>query len=173
MAKNNDKDKGYILIHRTILDNKDIWDTGEPFSKRDAWIDLLLLTQHSQYHGLERGQCGTSLTWLMNRWKWSKKKVHRFLHHLEALGMVTVKGTAKGTTLTIVNYDKFQNVGNTKGNTKGNTQRHTQGNAQGTQTKNVYTSNGYTKNEDTKGQGPGGEYRPGYEYVEGVGWVET
>lgn len=143
------KDKGYILLHRSILDNRDIWDTGEPFTKRDAWIDLLLLTQHSEYRGIERGQCATSMGWLMRRWKWSKKRVHHFLHHLEDLGMVTIKGTTKGTTLTIVNYDKFQNMGNTKGTTKGTTKGNTKGNAKGTQTKNVYTSNVPTMNVDT------------------------
>lgn len=144
------KDNGFILLHRSILDNRTIWDTGEPFSKRDAWIDLLLLAQHSEYKGLERGQCGMSKLWFAHRWKWSRNKVSNYLDTLMKQGMVTIASTTHGTTITIVNYDKFQNLRATDGTTKGTTKRATKKATDRTHTKNVYTSNADTINADTK-----------------------
>ena len=37
--------KGWISIHRKIQDSE-IWNSSEPFDKRSAWIDLLLLANH-------------------------------------------------------------------------------------------------------------------------------
>lgn len=142
------KDKGYILLHRSIQ-NSEIWIDGGEFNQRDAWIDLLLLTQHSEYRGIQRGQCATSQYWLAKRWGWSRKRVTHYLHHLESLGMVTINSTREGTTITIVNYDKFQGKGTTKGTTKGTNEGTTKGTTKGTQTKNVCTSNVFTMNGDT------------------------
>lgn len=147
MAK-KENGKGFIKLYRSIL-ACDLWRTDEPFDKRSAWIDLLLLTQHSDYKGVKRGECAASQHWLAKRWNWSRKKVNHFLHHLEVLGMVTTKCTTKGTTLIIVNYEKFQGGVATKDTTKGTGEGTTKGTTSGTQTINVYTSNGYTMNDST------------------------
>lgn len=44
MAKKNNK--GWIIVHRQILDSE-IWNAEDPFSFRDAWIDLLLRANHA------------------------------------------------------------------------------------------------------------------------------
>lgn len=116
---------GWIKLDRQIVDN--FLYSAEPFDKCHAWIDLLLLASHEDeefmYKGqlikLQRGQLITSPAKLAKRWKWSKNKAFRFLGVLSDAGMVYRSGSPDGTTLTIVNYDKFQNRRTTNGVTDG------------------------------------------------------
>ena len=116
---------GYIKLHRQIQDCW-IWDNDEPYSKGQAWIDLLLMANHSDnkmyYEGnltiVCRGQFLTSIYKLAERWKWDRKKVSKFLKLLENDEMVTTNRTTHGTTITIVNWDKYQVQGSTNGTTK-------------------------------------------------------
>ena len=92
--------EGWISLYRQILDNW-IWKSNEPFDKRSAWIDLLLMVNHQtntiDFNGssidVERGQKITSIDKLANRWKWSRHKVSNFLNRLE---MERHVGTDKG-----------------------------------------------------------------------------
>lgn len=112
--------KGWIKLNRDILDHW-LW-TEKPFDKKSAWIDLLLLANHqdAKYFvrgklvKIKRGQYGTSAVKLASRWGWTRKKVIGFLRELEKDQMLIVEGTSQGTTLTIVNYEKFQNQGTTQ-----------------------------------------------------------
>ena len=114
--------KGYILLDRQIQDNW-IWD-DKPFSKGQAWIDLLMLVNHSDEKMLfdnelievKRGEKITSLVKLSKRWDWSVNKVSRFLNLLENESMITQKRNSKRTALTVVNYGFYQ--GSQKGNGK-------------------------------------------------------
>lgn len=118
-------DKGWISLHRSIMDHW-LWKE-KPFDKKSAWIDLLLMANHEDSKCMvkgrlvevKRGQCGSSIIKLAARWGWSRNKVRNFLSALESDGMLTVKGTAQGTTLTVINYDVFQNRGPTKRTPKG------------------------------------------------------
>ncbi len=92
--------EGWISIYRQIIDNW-IWKSNEPFDKRSAWIDLLLMVNHKKEEivfdntkiTIERGQKITSLEKLSKRWKWSRHKVSNFLNRLE---MERHVGTSKG-----------------------------------------------------------------------------
>ena len=140
--------KGYILLHRQIWENE-LWLDTEPFNKRDAWIDLLLMANHSDKEMLsgtktvkiERGQIHTSVQNLAKRWRWNPKRVRRFIGLLNDLGMVQAKGSANGTTLTLVNYGVYQDSGQGKGSAKGSTKGLAsgsgRGSAKGSQTNNV------------------------------------
>ena len=58
---------------------------------------------------IKRGQRITSLNKLAERWKWSRKKVTNFLKLLEEDGMIIAKKEqGKYTTITIVNYNFYQ-----------------------------------------------------------------
>lgn len=108
---------GWISLHRKILDNW-IWKSNEPFDKRSAWIDLLLMVNHKveiiefgkNKIEIERGQKITSLDKLAERWKWSRHKVSDFLNRLEKENMIIQIRDTKKTLVCILNYDKFQKI---------------------------------------------------------------
>lgn len=108
--------EGWISIHRKIREC-DIWDYDEPFTKRDAWIDLLLLANHRDkdtiFDGkritIKRGQYLTSVRKLSKEWQWGKNKTLAYLRLLEDCEMITRDADSRRTLITIVNYDIYQN----------------------------------------------------------------
>ena len=112
--------QGWISIHRQIQENW-VWQ-DKPFSQGQAWIDLLLMANHSENKfalgneiiTVEAGSFITSELKLMERWGWSKTKVRRFLTLLTSDGMITKKSDCKKTTINIVNYRVFQNFETTE-----------------------------------------------------------
>ena len=111
--------KGWISIHRKLQECW-IWN-GEPFTRGQAWVDILLSATHDDYKKrignslvtIHSGQLHTSILKLSQRWQWSEKKVRRFLELLESDEMIAYEGNAHGTTLTIVNYGFYQGEGRT------------------------------------------------------------
>lgn len=105
---------GWIKIHRDILYHE-IW-SDKPFSKGQAWIDLLLWANHSdnkcmignKVEEVKRGSFITSELKLMDRWGWGRKKVQLFLKFLESESMIMRNANNKRTVITIVNYDVYQ-----------------------------------------------------------------
>lgn len=118
---------GWIRIDRKIQDNEVL--NEKPFDKFHAWMDLLLMAEYKTRTvkvknaevTLLPGQILISQRDLAERWGWSRKKVMIFLKELDKSGMGTTKGTTEGTTLTLVNWGKYQGDGTTKGTTKGTT----------------------------------------------------
>ena len=112
--------EGWIKIHRNIQEHW-LWNS-EPFSKGQAWIDLLLMVNHQDNKimlggdliEVKRGQRVTSLRQLADRWKWSRTKVSKFLEVLSKDNMIEYKSDTKKTVLTIVNYELYQDKENTK-----------------------------------------------------------
>lgn len=112
--------KGYIKIFRQIQECW-IWDTGK-FDKRSAWIDLLMLANHSEkkivfngeYITIEKGQYLTSIRNLATRWMWSTSTVSSFLRLLESDKMIKKESDKHRTLITIENYSVFQDTKYTK-----------------------------------------------------------
>ena len=111
---------GWIKIHRTIYDDE-LWQVEKPFDLRSAWIDIILMANHedkeiivgTQALLVRRGQKFTSIRKLALRWRWSEKKVSRFLELLVSTGKIYKDATHNGTLLTIIKYDFYQGNGNT------------------------------------------------------------
>lgn len=107
--------EGWISIYRQIQDNW-IWKSKEPFDRRSAWIDLLLMVNHenekilfdNKIMEIKKGQRVTSLQKLAERWKWSTKKVSNFLNLLEQDQMLKQSRDHKKTLISIENYGKYQ-----------------------------------------------------------------
>lgn len=108
--------QGYIKLHRSILDNTIF--KCKPFSKGQAWITLLLLTNHKEGYinvkngeliKIERGECGYSELALADLFGWSRGKVKRFLELLKSEKMIHQKTVANRTIISIINYDNYQN----------------------------------------------------------------
>lgn len=106
--------QGWISIHRQ-LQNHWLWD-DKPFSKGQAWIDLLLMANHADKKILlgnelievQAGSFITSIAKLCKRWGWSNSKVTKFLDLLESDGMLIRKSDAKKTAITIEKYGFYQ-----------------------------------------------------------------
>ena len=87
--------KGYIKINRKLFDGK-MW-LSEPFTKSQAWIDLLYLAKYKDedffIRGLlikiKRGQVCMSQEKLCKRWAWSDGKLKRYLKLLESTQQIT------------------------------------------------------------------------------------
>lgn len=98
---------GWIKIHRDILYHE-IW-SDKPFSKGQAWIDLILLANHSdnkcmvgnKVEEVKRGSFITSELKLMDRWGWGRKKVQLFLKFLESESMIVRSANNKRTATMI------------------------------------------------------------------------
>lgn len=125
------KTGSYIKIDRGLKSNP-LW-LETPFSKGQAWVDLLILAQgidkEKMYRGeiqkMKSGTVYTSIIYLTKRWGWGRNKVYRFLQDLIKDKMVTVQGwsqngtqkrtlkgsnngTTNGTIITIVNWGVYQ-----------------------------------------------------------------
>jgi len=106
--------KGYVAIFRSIQDHW-LWQ-DKPFSRGQAWTDILLQANHSEVKvaiGNQiiicgRGESLNSLETWAERWGWDKSKVRRFLNMLESDTMIERKPTHKTTHLKVVNYDTYQ-----------------------------------------------------------------
>lgn len=132
-------DKGWIKLNRQIQDH---WIWSDP-EKLKAWIDLILMANHEAKRAemrdglitIKRGQLVTSIDKLAKRWGWSKNRVYRFLTLLESDHMVQRKANTYRTTLTIVNYGKYQDRQNTNGTPNGSSDETTNGSSDGTRTR--------------------------------------
>lgn len=125
------KTGSFIKLDRGLKANA-LW-LEKPFSKGQAWVDLLLLAQgvdkDKQYRGkVQKQKSGvvyTSIIYLSNRWGWYRAKVYRFLEQLVSLRMVEIQGwtrndtqneslnstknsTTNGTIITIENWAFYQ-----------------------------------------------------------------
>lgn len=123
--------QGWIRLYRQIMETPE-W-LAEPFTRGQAWIDLLLLANHKTGYirkrgiliAVDRGQVGYSERTLAERWQWSRGKVRRFLAELTALSRLSSgtsektepKNTSVSSLICIVNYDKHQ-MNDTEGGTE-------------------------------------------------------
>ncbi len=109
-----DTDRDWIKIHRNLLIN-DLW-RSEPFSKGQAWVDLLMLANHTDGFffnrgiriDVSRGQVGMSELQLSLRWKWSRTKVKSFFLLLEKEQQIVQHRNSINSLITIVKYDTYQ-----------------------------------------------------------------
>lgn len=141
------KTGSYIKLDRGLKKNS-MW-LEKPFSKGQAWVDLLLLTQgvdrEKSYRGVvqqqKSGVVYTSILYLSKRWGWYRAKVYRFLETLIDLGMIEIQGwtrndtqndtrnstknsTTNGTIISVVNWAFYQD-GDTNDDTNNDTRNDT------------------------------------------------
>lgn len=119
---------GWIKIHRKITENPLYF--SEPFNRSMAWIDMLLLANHSENFFFKRGirvdvcigQIGYDVESLAKRWQWSRGKVERFLQMLEKDKQIVRQKTNVTTLISIVNYKEYQqdSKANNKADSKAN-----------------------------------------------------
>lgn len=107
-------ENSWIRLHRKIMDDPLYF--AEPFTKMQAWIDLLLLANFADrvtfIRGnrvtIKRGQVAYSREWFSGRWRWSRGRVERFLSMLENDRKIVQRKSHIISIVTIVNYDFYQ-----------------------------------------------------------------
>lgn len=152
-------DKGWIKLHRSIMDN-DFYMT-KPFSKGQAWIDLLLLAEHKSHKKMwrgsmvefRRGDVNLSITKLADRWGWSRKKTAHYLAQLEGAEMIHLNAHRNRTTITIIKWASYQGKGTTDGTSDGTSKDTTEGTSKGT-SKGTYLKNVKNDKEEKKKDPP-------------------
>ncbi len=108
---------GWVKLHRKLSDNK-LW-TSEPFTRGQAWVDMLMLANHKEdffyVRGnrvtVQRGQLGWSQLGLSKRWSWSRGKTKRFLNELEIDQQIVQQNNFISSLIIIVNYEQYQGDG--------------------------------------------------------------
>lgn len=136
MSNSEGKEKGFVVLWRKIADNR-IW-LDEPFTRGQAWVDLIMLANHKdgflRVRGnrleVKRGDVGWSKQRLSKRWQWSIGKVTRFLVELENDLQIVQKTVGKTehricSIITINNYETYQGWTD-KRNTDGTQTEHRQ-----------------------------------------------
>lgn len=129
------KNNSWIKLYRSLVNNE-IWHM-EPFSRGQAWVDLLLMvcyedtetTHRGNLIHISKGSIRTSIDYLSKRWQRSTKWTRNTLEILRGKQMVTLRGTTQGTIITVENYAFYQGQGQTKGQTKDTTKDTTEGRA--------------------------------------------
>lgn len=109
-----DKGSGYISLYRSIQGHY-LWE-DIPFTKGQAWIDILLRASYDDrellYNGklykLEAGEFITSMSKLSKAWGWSREKVRRYLDLLESDSMICYLTDTHKTAIKVLNYKGFQ-----------------------------------------------------------------
>ncbi len=117
--------QGWIKLHRRLSDNE-LWKS-EPFTDGQAWVDLIMLANHTKgvikVRGIRvivcRGQVGWSERSLAERWQWSRGKVRRYIEFLAGQDMIKIVPQKKNVIhlLSIINYDEYQEGSTTNSTT--------------------------------------------------------
>lgn len=143
---------GWITLHRKIEENE-LW-LAEPFTRGQAWVDLLLIANHKPQLlykrnipiTIERGQVGWSHDKLGKRWKWGRKKVVTFLKTLKREQQIILDNNHTLSRIIIVNYDKYQKRDNSR-TTEGTTKDTNNNNVNNVNNKLSETSSLITNNK--------------------------
>jgi len=107
--------EGYIKLYKSLI-SSDLW-LKEPFTKGQAWVDLIALTNYKpghiqtkngEIHKVNRGECAWSMKKLATRWQWSEGKVKRFFCFLDDENMIAQKNIPNLTIIKVLNYSKYQ-----------------------------------------------------------------
>ncbi len=160
-----DIEKNFFFVNRALLES-DRW-LEDPFSRAQAWIDLIGLARHKDGFAmirgikidLKRGQLCRSQVTLAKRWKWSRGRVKRYLDALQMRNDIELKSVQQTvqqtvqenkyltTLITVINYNKWQGDGTT-GDTADGT-----ANGQQTDSRRYINNKG---NKGNKGKNVGG-----------------
>lgn len=120
--------RGFIKLARKTFHHY-LWNEKRPFSKFEAWLDLLQLAAHCptkriiRGHLIEigRGEIIASLRYLGERWNWKKDKVAAFLTTIEGDQMIRRSTRQQESVVTLCNYEHYNGCGDTESDSKPDT----------------------------------------------------
>jgi len=119
---------GFIRIYRNEDDDLYFRD---PFTRWQAWIDLIMLAYPSDselyVRGIrieaKRGCVYMASEQLAKRWQWSRGKVLRFLDGLETVQQIVQQKSNVINCISITYYEHYTTDGTTNGTTNGTTEQ--------------------------------------------------
>jgi hypothetical protein len=125
--------KGFIKLPRHIIEDSHYF--SEPFTRTQAWVDLIILANYQDTTALvrgvkivvKRGQVCRSITELAKRWKWSRNRVMRFTEGLVDAERLHVQKLPIVNVYTIRDYEEYQGNGATDEATNRSTSGTTDG----------------------------------------------
>jgi hypothetical protein len=112
---------GTVNISRRLFDSEAFKD--EPMTEREAWVWLVMEASWKERKkrvgdfivSLDRAQLSHSTRFMAETWKWTHSKARRFIDRLEKLDMIERKTDTGVSVITICNYEKYQNGGQSAG----------------------------------------------------------
>lgn len=103
-------DGGYVLLHRSLLS----WEWYTDLNTKCLFLHLLLTVnwEDKQWRGqtIQRGQRVCSLEKLSKETGLSIQRVRTALNHLKSTGEITCYSRPQSTMITVLNYDKYQQL---------------------------------------------------------------
>lgn len=144
-------EEGFLKLSRKFFSNE-MWKEARKFSECEAWLDLLQSARfeatdkaYSELIGgreisYSRGQYPASISFLMQRWGWSEKKVRLFLDKLKRREMITTDRKQGMNVITICKYDEYNPI-------KGKAKDEDKDIANNKEIKELYTSLGELRTE--------------------------
>lgn len=104
------KSSGFAPVYRSLSEHP-LW-LGEPFTRGQAWVDLLMLVNYKDSRimidgamvEVKKGQHITSVAKLAERWGWSRTKVMSYFNLLKTEQMMDWESDNKKTVITLTNY---------------------------------------------------------------------
>jgi hypothetical protein len=112
-------ERGFYLVSRGMLDHPRFKPRG-PFTQFEAWHWLIrsaayvprdvsiVSGRNKQTVHLEPGQLTYSVRYLAKAWRWSDKRVQRFLSALQLDQSVTTQTTTGQTVISLCNWPRYQ-----------------------------------------------------------------
>lgn len=109
--------EGWISLYRKIQEHW-LWTKRRKFSQFEAWISLLFKANFKDTKimigdnvvEIKKGSFITSEVKLAEEWKWDRSTVRKFLKTLEKQKMIQKNSTSKYTSISIENWDLYQNT---------------------------------------------------------------
>lgn len=140
---------GFIVISRKLLD----WQYYGCINGLGIWMHLLLDANWAdgwfQGKPVSRGSFITSYDSLAEECGVHTSTVRRWLKKFENVGQIEIKTTNKYTQITIVNYDKYQNIETGVNNQENNQENNQVNNQENKQVNNNITIKQENKNNNT------------------------
>lgn len=145
--------QGWICLHREITEHW-IWD-DKPFSKGQAWIDILLRANHQRdsvlvgtsVYEVDKGEFITSKKKLYESWGWSNRKFDNFFELLQKSKMIAYKKHNNKIVVKVLNYGKYQGFGKSE-STQNAYETHTQRTTDAHRKHNESTTKAYRKHSE-------------------------
>ena len=123
-------DGGWIKLHRKLFGSE--WSALLDATAQMLFVHLLSManyketryTQGDTVHILNRGQVLTSVLELSNRIQMGRKATQKRLTIMENTGTISQKRNSVGSIITILNYNRYQEMENNEGTSSDTTKEH-------------------------------------------------